>query len=121
MNDVTIRHIGLEIDFHHPESDKLRLSHQIEDDYSIDKERAAIFTETATVQVLNCEDMLDWYLMQSQTTLADHLPARTYGESEPRRRAVTFPLHFPEGTFHMMTDRGAVDIKTLRLAIEVTL
>ena len=119
--DYSIRHIGLEIDFHHPESDKLRLSHNIEDDYSLDKEKAAIFTETASSLTFSSEDMLEWYLSRSQKTLAEHLPESREETSDTRRMAITFPIQFPENTFHMMTDRGAVDIKTLRLAIEVTL
>ncbi|MBL6932016.1 MAG: hypothetical protein ISR45_03640 [Rhodospirillales bacterium] len=116
----SIRHIGLEIEFHHPQSDTLRLSHEIEDDYSIDKEKAAIFTETASNLTFSTEDMLEWYLSRSQKSLAEHLPDRVGEEDEIRRMAITFPIQFPENTFHMMTDRGAVDIKALRLAIEVT-
>ncbi len=118
--DFSIRHIGLEIDFHHPESDKLRLSHEIEDSYGLEKEKAAIFTETASNLTFNSEDMLDWYLTRSQNSLAGYFPDRPDEDSETRRMAITFPLQFPQNTFHMMTDRGSVDIKALRLAIEVT-
>ncbi len=120
MEGFTIRHIGLEIDFHHPESARLRLSEETEDNYSIDKEKAAIFTETASNLTFSSEDMLEWYLTRSQKALAEHLPESTGDANETRRMAVTFPIQFPENTFHMMTDRGPVDIKTLRLAIEVT-
>lgn len=120
MDGVTVRHIGLEIDFHHPESDKLRLSNEIEDDYSIDKEKAAIFTESASDQTFSSEDMLEWYLSRSPKSLAEHFPPTDERPGE-RRMAITFPIQFPENTFHMMTDRGAVDIKALKLAVEVTL
>lgn len=119
--DFEIRHIGLEIDFHHPESDVLRLSHDIEDAYGIDKEKAAIFTEWASDLTFSSEDMLEWYLTRSQKSLAEHFPDGPVEGDEPRRLAITFPIQFPENTFHMMTDRGAVDIKALKLAVEVTL
>lgn len=119
MNGLSVRHIGLEIDFYHPDSDKLKLSENIEDRYGIDKEKAAIFTETASNLTFSSEDMLEWYLARSTKSLEERLPKRK-SDDAPRRTAITFPIQFPEQTFHMMTERGPVDIKALRLAIEVT-
>ena len=118
-NGCSVRHIGLDIDFHHPESQLLRLSPEIEDLYGLDKETASIFTENASGLTFNSEDMLDWYLVRSGKTLEEYLSEDASADGEPMRMAITFPIQFPENTFHMMTDKGAVDIKTLRLAIEV--
>ena len=119
MEDYSIRHIGLDIDFHHPESDILKVSREVEDTYGIDKEKAAIFTETASDETFNCEDLLDWYFRQSGKNLAAYMSEDSHGDAKKPRMAITFPIQFPANTFHMMTDRGPVDIKTLRLAVEV--
>jgi len=121
MEEYSITHVGMEIDFYHPESDRLRLSRDIEDEYGLDKEHARIFTESASEQTFNAEEMLAGYINSSGKSLAEHLPASSGGDTQPRRIAITFPIQFNENTFHMMTTKGMVDIKTLRLAVEVSL
>ena len=120
MDEYSITYIGMEIVFHHPESEKLRLSRDTEDKYGLDKEHARIFTESASEQTFNAKEMLAGYINSSGKHLGEHIPKRLGGNKQPRRVAVTFPIQFNEKTFHMMTNRGIVDIKTLRLAVEVS-
>lgn len=120
MDGYTISHIGLDIDYHHEESGQIKLLRETENLYAIDKEKAAIFTETASGLDYSSEEMLEWYFNQSGKSLAEHMPEPSGGDKQPPRRAIIFPIQFPEGTFHIMTDRGTVDIKTLRLAVEVS-
>jgi len=120
MDAFRINHIGLDIDFYHPESDTLKLPQETENLYGIDKEKAAIFTETASGLDYSSEEMLEWYFSQSKKTLAEHLPHRNSSDVQPPRMAVIFPIQFPPNTFHIMTEQGNVDIKTLRLAVEVS-
>jgi hypothetical protein len=119
MDGYTISHIGLNIEYHHEESSQLKLPRETENLYAIDKEKAAIFTETASGLDYSSEEMLEWYFTKSRKTLAEHLPERGSSDQPPPRTAIVFPIQFPEGVFHIMTDQGNVDIKTLRLAIEV--
>ena len=120
MDKYSITHLGMEIVFHHPKSKKLRLPRDTEDRYGLDKEHARIFTESASEQTFNAEEMLAGYLKSSGKRLGEHIPARVGGDTQPRRMAVTFPIKFNEKTFHMMTNKGIVHIKTLRLAVEVS-
>jgi hypothetical protein len=120
MDEYSITHIGMDIDFHHPESDQLRLSCDIEDEYGQRKEHARIFTESASEQTFNAEEMLTGYINSSGKPMAEHIPARPGGDTQLRRMAITFPIQFNENTFHMMTNKGIVDIKMLRLAVEVS-
>lgn len=120
MDGYRITHIGLDIDYHHDDSAQLKLPQETENLYAIDKEKAALFTETASGLDYSSEEMLEWYFTKSSKSLAEHMPERGGGDGQPPRVAIVFPIQFPEGTFHIMTDRGAVDIKTLRLAIEVS-
>ena len=120
MDDYSITHIGMEIVFHHPESEKLRLSRDTEDKYGVDKEHARIFMENASGQTFNAKEMLAGYIKSSGKHFGEHIPARPDGNEQPRRMAVTFPIQFNKKTFHMMTNKGIFDIKTLRLAVEVS-
>jgi len=120
VDKYLITHLGMEIVFHNPESEKLRLSRDIEDKYGLDKEHARIFTESASEQTFNAEEMLAGYLNSSGKHLGEHIPARLGSDTQPRRMAVTFPIRFNEKTFHIMTNKGIMDIKTLRLAVEVS-
>jgi hypothetical protein len=117
--EYSIIHIGMEVVFHHPESEKLRLSRDTENKYGLDKEHARIFTESASEQTFNAEEMLAGYINSSGKRLGEHILARLDGDTPPRRMAITFPIQFNAQTFHMMTNKGLVDIKTLRLAVEV--
>lgn len=113
---ITLRHVGLDIDYDHPDSAAIKLTSDVEDSYGIDKEHAAIFIETASGDEFSADELLRGYLRRSGKPLAGHLPDMT-GRN---RMAAGFPIRFPENTFHMMTDRGAVPIKTLVIAVEVT-
>jgi len=122
MKALSIRHVGLKIDFHHPESDTLKLSEGTEDRYSIDKEKAPIFKEIASGRAYSTEDILEWCLLQTGRSLDDFLPEMPEPDPDTgaARVALQFPIRLPENVFHMMTDRGVVDIKALTLALEVT-
>jgi hypothetical protein len=120
VDGYKISHIGLDIDFYHDHSDQIKLPSETENLYAIDKEKAVLFTETASGVKYSSEEMLEWYFTYSKKTLAEHLP--TYGSSNEQfpRQAIIFPIQFPCGTFYIMTEHGAVDIKALRFAIEVS-
>jgi len=120
MDGFNVKHIGLDIDYYHDESETLKLPSETQDLYGVDKEKAALFTETASGLDYSSEEMLEWYFTQSSKSLAEHLPPRSGSDKQPPRTAIIFPIQFPPGTFHIMTDRGTVDIKTLRLAVEVS-
>ncbi|NQV47516.1 MAG: hypothetical protein HQ504_07010 [Rhodospirillaceae bacterium] len=120
MSALSIRHVGLKIDFYHPQSDTLKLSEETEDSYSIHKEKAAIFIESTSSQAYSTEDVLEWCLLQTGKSLTEFLPDMPEpGPDTAARVALQFPIRLPENVFHMMTDQGAVDIKALNLAIEV--
>lgn len=114
--NITLRHVGLNIDYDHPESADIRLTPEVEDTYGIDKEHALIFIETSAGDAFSADELLQGYFRRSGKPLPEHLPDMT----DRSRIAVSFPIRFPENTFHMMTDRGAVPIKTLMIAVEVT-
>ena len=120
MHEYSIIHIGMEVVFHHPESEKLRLSRETENKYGLDKEHARIFMENTSEQTFNAEEMLAGYINSSGKPLYEHIQARLKGDTPPRRMVITFPIQFNEQTFHMMTNKGLIDIKTLRLAVEVS-
>jgi len=114
-----MRHVGLKIDFHHPDSDELRLTARIEDLYSLDKDLARIFVEGGTGNLLSARDLLEGYFAGSAKSLIQHLPGEHL--PEPGRSVhVTFPLLFDDGRLSMMTDQGGVYIKAVKIAVEVT-
>jgi hypothetical protein len=114
--NITIRHVGLNIEYDDPDSAAIKLTPDVEDCYGIEKEHALIFIETSAGDAFSAEELLQGYFRRSGKPLGEHLPDMTGRD----RIAVSFPVRFPENTFHMMTDRGAVPIKTLMIAVEVT-
>ena len=120
VDKYKITHLSMDIVFRHPESDKSRLPRDTEDKCALDKEHARIFMESASEQTFNAEEMLASYLTSSGKHLGEHLPVRLNNDTQPRRMAVTFPIQFNEKTFHMMTNKGIVDTKTLRLPVEAS-
>jgi len=114
--EITLSHVGVDIDYYHPDSAVIKLTPEVEDSYGIDKEHALIFIETSAGDAFSAEELLQGYFRRSCKPLSEHLPDMTGRD----RIAVSFPIRFPENTFHMMTDRGAVPIKTLIIAVEVT-
>jgi len=117
--EVSFHLVGLDIDFHHPDSKSIKLTTEVEDAYSVDKEDAAIIIDNATERAYSPREMLDFYLLKSQKQPEDFLPGGA-DDGAQQRRAIVLPLNFPENRFHMVTDRGVVDIKTLRLAVEIS-
>ena len=119
MSEYHITHIGMDIDFYTSERDTLKLSRKIEDEYGLEKEYARIFTECSSNQIFNADEMLTCYLKRSGKSLIEHLPSNSLESDQPFCAAITFPIQFNEDSFHMMTNKGVVDIKTLRLTVLV--
>ena len=119
MSGYHITHIGMDIDFYDSESGTLKLSRKIEDEYGLEKEHAKIFTECSSKQIFNAKEMLACYLKRSGKSLIEHLPSNNLESDQPFCVAITFPIQFNENSFHMMTNKGVVDIKTLRLTVLV--
>lgn len=114
---MDIIHLGFEAEYFHPCSDDLELPQATVDAYENRKGDAAIFIKTATGKTYSSRGILQWFLTETATTLADHLPAKTENSAGGRRYA-TLPLTFPEGRFHMTTDAGATGLKSLKLIVE---
>ena len=117
MKVHSFSHIGLNIDFHHPQGARLKLQPATEDLYGVEKEHAAIFIETRSGQMLSTADLLELYLSRVGKTADDYLPD---GATAGDRQIITFPIQIPQNSFHMMTDHGAVSIKALKIVIDVT-
>ncbi|MBO33691.1 MAG: hypothetical protein CMM74_12070 [Rhodospirillaceae bacterium] len=116
--DFTLHHIGFETDYYYHDSGNLQLSTQTIDSYENKKEGAEIFFQNATGEGFSSQHMLAWFLTQSRTTIADHLPPP--GKIKAGRCYLTLPIKFQEGHFHMMTASGVADLKTLKLYVRVT-
>ena len=118
-------HIGFEVDFYHPEGKALALSEAVVRLYEAEKENAEIFTQVTSAPgsntAFNSDEILSWFLLQSATSLAEHLPPKTM-ESAPASGTevfVTFPIRFEDGTFTMSTAAGDVAMKALKLMVRV--
>ncbi|MEE9545011.1 MAG: hypothetical protein V3V55_05400 [Rhodospirillales bacterium] len=116
--DFMLHHIGFEADYHHPDSGNLQLSRQTVDAYENEKGGAEIFFQNATGEGFSSQHLLDWFLAQTRTTIADYLPPD--GAVKEGGCYVTLPIKFQEGHFHMMTAAGAADLKTLKLYVRIT-
>jgi len=117
---VSVEHLGFEAKYYHPDSDSLDLPGATVDLYENHKDQARIFIQNVTGDAFSSAELLDWFLLQTQTRLDEHLPENA-GEGDAMRCFVTFPMRFPEGMFHMATNAGNTDMKSLKLLIQVTL
>lgn len=122
MNTIrisSVKHIGFEVKYHHPDSDALELPPATVDHYENKKEKARIFIQSGEEEAFSSVELLEWFLLQTKTSLTDHLP-KDAGEWQDGRCFVAFPMRFPENMFHMTTSAGRTGMKSLKLLIQVT-
>jgi len=120
VSPYAVEHIGLDMAFHHPRGSSLKLANEVIEIYETDKEHAEIFVQTATDTAFSPVEMLNWFLMQTKTTVADHFPKGTQ-PSEGHPVLMTFPIRFENGTFTLKTEEGATDLSHLKLMCKITL
>ncbi|PHS76525.1 MAG: hypothetical protein COB59_11060 [Rhodospirillaceae bacterium] len=120
MSPYTVEHIGLDMAFHHPRGANLKLADAVIEAYETDKEHAEIFVQTATDTAFSPVEILNWFLMQTQTTISDHLPKNTR-PSEGHPVLMTFPIRFEIGTFSLQTEAGKTDLSHLKLMCKISL
>ena len=119
--DITfeVEHVGLDVDFHHPQGRGLKLSPETISAFEAEREHAEIFVQTSSGTGFSCDEILNWFLLQTQTTLADHLPVEA--RTKPGQHVMlTVPIRFEPGTFYMATEEGNVDLSALKLMCKVT-
>jgi len=119
-----VEHIGLDMDFHHPKGRGLRLAPDVIEAFETEREHAEIFIQNTSGDGFSTEELLSWFLLQTGSTLAQHLPQTTLKGAMEKGEGhvfVTFPIRFEQGTFHMQTEEGAQDIAALKLMSKVTI
>ncbi len=115
-----VEHIGFEADFYHPQGKNLKLGTDTVERYEMQKEDAEIFIQHASATAFNSDEILSWFLLQTNTTLADHLPQPSLGKPSMGQPVfVTFPIRFDQGVFHMDTEHGSQDLRALNLLVRV--
>ena len=115
-----IEHVGLDVDFHHPQGRNLKLASEVVDMFEAEREDAEIFIQNSTGTGFSCDEILSWFLLQTHTTLAEHLPPQAL-EQGNGKVMLTLPIRFEPGMFHMATEEGDVDLSTLKLMCKVTI
>ncbi|MBF0248767.1 MAG: hypothetical protein HQL36_11975 [Alphaproteobacteria bacterium] len=119
-----VLHIGMDMDFHHPRGRDLKLAAEVVDAFEHAREHAEIFVQNSSGTAFSADELLDWFLLQSQTTIADHLPPATLEKAEEPGGGdvfVTFPIRFQPDAFHMRTEDGPQDLSALKLMARVTI
>ena len=113
-----VTHIGFEMAFHHALGADLNPAPNVIEAYEADKEHAEIFIQNSSGTAFSQAEMLNWFLLQTRTTLAEHLPPKALdATAEPV--LLTVPIRFKPGTFHMQTEAGAQDLSHLKLMCKV--
>lgn len=119
MTSYHVEHIALDMTFYHPHGATFSLAPCVVKAYETDKEHAEIFTQSATNIDFSQTEVLNWFLLQTHTTVAEHLP-----QSMPDHQhavCVTFPIRFKPGTFFLKTNAGPQDLSHLKLMCKVTI
>ena len=114
----TVEHVGLDVDFYHPEGRTLKLADTVVEAFEAERENAEIFVQSASGTAFSCDEILSWFLLQTATTLAQHLPAQALDKGAGEV-LLTVPIRFQPGTFHMNTEAGDVDLSALKLMCKV--
>jgi len=114
-----VEHVGLDVDFYHDQGRSLKLDESVVEAFEAQREDAEIFTQSTTGTHFSCDEMLNWFLLQTDTTVADHLPAQP-SDLEGKQVMLTVPIRFKPGMFHMATEAGDVDLCALKLMCKVT-
>lgn len=114
-----VEHIGFDMTFHHPKGNKLQLDLSVVEAFEAERENAEIFIQNSSGTSFSADELLNWFLLQSKTTLADHMPAKALQKGHGDTY-VTFPIRFEKGTFSMLTEDGMQDLAALKLMAKVT-
>lgn len=114
-----VEHVGVDLDFHHPKGRALEPAPGVVQAFERDREHAEIFVQNSTGTAFSCDEILDWFLLQSHSTLADHLPEGAL-DKDGAKVMLTVPIRLTPGTFHMPTEEGDVDLAQLKLLCKVT-
>jgi hypothetical protein len=115
-----VEHVGLDVDFYHPQGRSLKLADGVIEAFEAQREDAEIFVQNSSGTGFSCDEMLSWFLLQTRTTLAAHLPPQAL-ERGHGQVMLTVPIRFEPRTFHMSTETGEVDLCALKLMCKVTL
>ena len=113
-----VEHVGLDVDFHHPQGRNLKLAYSVVSAFEADREHAEIFIQNSSGLGFSCDEILSWFLLQTGTTLAQHLPTEALNKGSGAV-LLTVPIRFEAGTFHMATEAGDVDLAALKLMCKV--
>lgn len=112
-----VEHVGLEADFDHPKGRNLALSGDTAHAFEQDREHADIFTQVSTGALFSTTDMLNWFLLQSDSQLEDHLAATAGASNRPV--LLTIPIRFGPEPFTMETVDGVVALRGLKLLLRI--
>lgn len=115
-----VEHVGVDIDFYHPKGRDLALAPDVVASFLQAREDAEIFIQNSSATQFSSDEILNWYLLQSQTTLAAHLPQEAL-DKDHGAVLLTLPIRFAPDTFHMLTEDGNVDLKALKVMCKVTI
>jgi len=115
-----VEHVGLDVDFHHPQGRNLKLADSAVEAFEQHRENAEIFVQHSSGLHFSCDEMLSWFLLQTGTTLGEHLPPHTL-EKSAGQVMLTVPIRFVPGMFFMATEAGEVDLSSLNLLCKVTI
>lgn len=114
-----VTHIGFEMAFHHALGADLNPAADVIEAYEADKEHAEIFVQNSSGTAFSQAEILNWFLLQTRTTLDEHLPPQAL-EADAGPVLLTVPIRFKPGTFHMQTEAGIQDLSHLKLMCKVT-
>ena len=115
-----VEHVGLDVNFHHPQGNTLKLAAEVVTAFEATREDAEIFVQHASGTSFSCDEILSWFLLQTGTTLADHLPLHTLNVGTGQVM-LTVPIRFEQGQFYMATEVGDVDLSALKLMCKVNI
>lgn len=116
----TVEHVGMDMEFYHPQGRTLKLAPAVVEAFEREREDAEIFIQNSSGTGFSSDEILSWFLLQTRTTLAQHLPPSALEKGEGHV-LLTVPLRFEVGTFHMATEAGEVDLSALKLMCKVTI
>lgn len=114
-----VEHIGLDADFYHPKGRDLKLAPEVVAAFEDAREDAEIFVQNSTRTAFSCDELLNWFLIQSRSDLARHLPPALLKRGEGQV-LLTVPIRFKPDTFHMLTEEGPQDLAGVKLMCKVT-
>lgn len=114
-----VEHVGLDVDFYHPQGHNLKLAETVVEAFEHEREHAEIFVQHSSGAGFSCDEILSWFLLQTGTTLAQHLPPTSL-ENRTGQVMLTVPIRFEPGMFYMNTEAGEMDLSALKLMCKVT-